>query len=314
MGVLREHGVPSGKGSGSLRRTGQFGAASVQRLGVESATPGDPTHNRDPAHRRDAAGTHRGAPPREPNRAGCRTESEDVAVPDPACEPGMAQHFLAGRSLVKRFGERKALAHVDFGVRSGEVVAIVGPSGSGKTTLLQVVAGVLCPDEGAVVLDGHRVDRLGAARRRELRRSEFGFVFPGGSLFSELTTAENAALPLMLRAAGREQALASAREWLRRLRLDGWERRRPGELSRGQVARVAIARALIHRPKAVFADEPAGGLDERTGSDVWDALLRSAAGAKAAVVMATQDRDLAARADRVVEIRGGRLVGGAMTG
>lgn len=283
MGVLRERGVPGGKGSGA-------------------------------AHRRDAAGVHGVAWPRESNGAGCWAESEDVVGPGPACARGAAQHFLAGRSLVKRRGEREALAHVDFGVRSGEVVAVVGPSGSGKTALLQVMAGIVRPDEGAVVLDGHRVDRLGSARRGELRRSEFGFVLSGGSLLSELTIAENAALPLMLRGTGREQAFASAREWLRRLRLDGWQRRRPGELSRGQVVRVAIARALVHRPRAVFADEPTGGLDERTGCEIWDALLRSAASANAAVVAATRDRDLAARADRVVEIRGGTLVGGAMTG
>ena len=235
-------------------------------------------------------------------------------MPTPACASGMAQYLLAGRSLVKRYGEREALAHVDFGIRSGEVVALVGPSGSGKTTLLQVMAGIVRPDEGAVVLDGHRVDRLGAARRSELRRSEFGFVFPGGLLLPELTTAENTALPLMLRGVDREQALASACEWLHRLRLEGWERRRPGELSYEQVLRVAIARALVHRPKAVFADEPTGGMDERTGSETWDALLRSVTSAEAAVVVATQDRDMAARADRVVEMRGGTLVGGAMTG
>lgn len=252
--------------------------------------------------------------PREPARTARRTESEEVVVTIPEPAPGTAQPFLAGRALVKRYGARNALEHVDFVVRSGEVVAVVGPSGSGKTTLLQVMAGVVQPDEGAVVLDGHRVDRLGEARRSELRRNEFGFVFQDGMLLSELTVVENVALPLVLRGVNRERAVASAREWMHRLRLHGWEQRSPDELSPGQAQHVAIARALVHRPKVVFADEPTAGLDMRTGPETLEALLRSAASTQAAVIVATCDRELAARADRIVDIDGGALVGGAMAG
>ncbi|GAA2816021.1 ABC transporter ATP-binding protein [Saccharopolyspora taberi] len=220
--------------------------------------------------------------------------------------------MLVGRGLVKRYGEHHALAGVDIAITPGEVLAIVGPSGSGKTTLLHVLAGILRPDDGEVVLDGHRIDRLGEAKRSELRRRDFGFVFQNGMLVGELTAEENTALPLLLAGANRAQAMAGAREWLGRLGLAGMETRRPGELSGGQAQRVAIARALAHQPKVIFADEPTGALDSRTGAETMHALLTAAADNRAAVVIVTHDRELAARAGRVVEIRDGRIAPGVV--
>ena len=215
--------------------------------------------------------------------------------------------MLMGRGLVKRYGEHHALAGVGITISPGEVLAIVGPSGSGKTTLLHVLAGILRPDDGEVALDGHRIDRLGEAKRSELRRRDFGFVFQNGMLVAELTAEENTALPLLLAGANRAKAMAGAREWLGRLGLGGMETRRPGELSGGQAQRVAIARALAHQPKVIFADEPTGALDTRTGAETMGALLGAAADNGAAVVVVTHDRELAGRAGRVVEIRDGRI-------
>ncbi|MGW5646732.1 ABC transporter ATP-binding protein [Saccharopolyspora sp. NPDC003752] len=222
--------------------------------------------------------------------------------------------FLVARGLVKNYGSYRALAGVDLAIRTGEVMAIVGPSGSGKTTLLHVLAGILRPDGGEVLLDGHRIDQLGEAKRSALRRHEFGFVFQQGMLVGELTAEENTALPLLLAGANRKQALEGARDWLGRLGLGGLEKRLPGELSGGQAQRVAIARALAHRPKVIFADEPTGALDTRTGEETTQALFAAAAATQAAVVIVTHDRELAAKTGRIVEIRDGLIAGGVMVG
>ncbi|MFC4005323.1 ABC transporter ATP-binding protein [Prauserella oleivorans] len=214
---------------------------------------------------------------------------------------------LSGRGLVKRYGTQYALAGVDIDISPGEAVAIVGPSGSGKTSLLHVLAGILPADDGEVYLAGRRIDSLSEARRSELRRTEFGFVFQSGRLVAELSAEENAALPLLLHGRSRSAALAEARQWLGRLGLAGKESRRPGELSGGEAQRVAIARALGHRPSVIFADEPTGALDTRTGRDTTDALLGAAAETGAAVVIVTHDRDLAESVPRRVAIRDGRV-------
>ena len=212
---------------------------------------------------------------------------------------------LAGRGLVKRYGDVPALAGVDITVRAGDVVAIVGPSGSGKSSLLHVLSGVLPADGGEVFLAGKPITTLGETERSLLRRSAFGFVFQSGLLVAELSAEENAALPLLLAGVPRGDALGAARDWLARLGLEGLERRRPGELSGGQAQRVAIARALVHRPRVVFADEPTGALDTRTGQEMVTSLLDAARRTGAAVVIVTHDQAVAARAERVVELRDG---------
>ncbi|WP_116043135.1 ABC transporter ATP-binding protein [Amycolatopsis palatopharyngis] len=214
---------------------------------------------------------------------------------------------LAGRGLVKRYGNQHALAGVDIDIEVGEAVAIVGPSGSGKTSLLHVLAGILRADSGEIHLAGTRIDQFSETKRSELRRTEFGFVFQSGMLVAELTAEENAALPLLLGGRSRGAALPAAREWLSRLGLSGKAQRRPGELSGGEAQRVAIARALAHRPKVIFADEPTGALDTRTGRDTMDALLGAAAETEAAVVIVTHDRELAESVPRTVTIRDGKI-------
>ena len=214
---------------------------------------------------------------------------------------------LAGRGLTKHYGGVHALDGVDINIRSGEVIAVVGPSGSGKTSLLQVLSGILRPDSGDVFLDGQSVGTLSESARSELRRTAFGFVFQSGMLVAELTAEENAALPLLLSGMPRQQALANARDWLHKLGLDGLAQRRPGELSGGQAQRVAIARALAHRPRVIFADEPTGALDTRTGQEMISALLTAALETDAAVVIVTHDAAIAARAKRRVELSDGRI-------
>ncbi|GAA1250240.1 ABC transporter ATP-binding protein [Prauserella halophila] len=232
----------------------------------------------------------------------------------PPSSENRARPALSGRGLSKRYGTQYALSGVDIDVTPGEAMAIVGPSGSGKSTLLHVLAGILPADDGEVALGGRRIDSLGETKRSELRRTEFGFVFQSGMLVGELSAEENAALPTLLAGTGRREALAGARRWLEHLGLSGKERNRPGELSGGQAQRVAIARALAHRPSVIFADEPTGALDTRTGGETMQALLDAAAGSGAAVVVVTHDRDLAASVPRTVSLRDGRIDADTRTG
>ena len=215
--------------------------------------------------------------------------------------------LLSGRALVKRYGSAYALAGVDIDIAAGEAIAIVGPSGSGKTSLLHVMAGILKADEGAITLGGQRIDQLSETKRSELRRTEFGFVFQSGMLVAELTAEENVALPLLLGGRDRGMAISTARTWLDRLGLAGKEARRPGELSGGEAQRVAIARALAHRPKVIFADEPTGALDTKTGHATISALVDAAQETGAAVIVVTHDREIAAMMPRTVAIRDGKI-------
>ncbi len=225
----------------------------------------------------------------------------------------LAPPAISGRHLVKNYGPHRALAGVDIDVRRGEAVAIVGPSGSGKSTLLHVLAGIVPADAGEVYLAGSRIDELSEARRSELRRSEFGFVFQQGMLVDELTAEENVALPMLLGGTSRAEAMQAARYWLDRLGLAGRHRSMPGELSGGQAQRVAIARALAHRPTVVFADEPTGQLDSRTGAEIMDVLLEICAETNAAILVVTHDQELASRATRSIRIRDGRIESAVLT-
>ncbi|WP_370324081.1 ABC transporter ATP-binding protein [Euzebya sp.] len=229
--------------------------------------------------------------------------------PPPPAPPAGTLPVLAGRGLVKRFGDVAAVAGVDIDAWAGSSVALTGPSGSGKSTLLHLLAGILAPDDGGVWLSGERIDRLGERQRSAIRTRRFGFVFQQGFLLPELSAAENVALPLMLAGTPRRDAVDAARRWFAPLGLQGLERRRPGELSGGQAQRVAIARALVGQPEVLFADEPTAALDTAAGAQTVDLLLRAATEVGAAVVVVTHDPDVADRCDRQLDLRDGRLVG-----
>jgi putative ABC transport system ATP-binding protein len=182
----------------------------------------------------------------------------------------------------------------------------MGPSGSGKSTLLHCLAGILRPDSGEIRFEGQRIDTLGEEERSALRRDHFGFVFQFGQLVPELTAEENVALPLLLGGARRAQALNEAREWFKRLDLEGLEQRRSGELSGGQAQRVALARGLVSRPEVLFADEPTGSLDSLAGEHVMDLLVTASRQQGTTVVLVTHDPRVAAYADREIVVRDGK--------
>lgn len=213
---------------------------------------------------------------------------------------------LSGASLTKNYGRTTVLRRACLAVDRGESVAVMGPSGSGKSTLLYCLSGVMTPEGGDVFFKGVRVNGLSDARRAELRRSEFGFVFQFPGLLPELSAEENVALPLMLAGTGRRNAVSRARELFPALGVDGLERRRPGELSGGQAQRVAIARALIVEPAVVFADEPTGSLDTETGDAVMALLVSTVRDRRAALVLVTHDERVANRCDRITRVVDGR--------
>lgn len=217
-------------------------------------------------------------------------------------------YLVEARDVYKSFGATPALAGATLSVTRGEVLAVMGPSGSGKSTLLHCLAGIFTPDKGEIWFDGERLDQLSDARRTQLRRTAFGFVFQFGQLVPELTVSDNIALPLLLGRVGRKAAYARAGTWLPRLGLDGLGARRTGELSGGQMQRVALARALVAQPKVLFADEPTGSLDTLTGEKVMELLVGMAREEGTTVVLVTHDARVAAYADREVMVRDGRVI------
>lgn len=169
--------------------------------------------------------------------------------------------MLELRDITKSFPQQRVLEGISLTVGDGESVAIMGPSGSGKSTLLHCMSGVLVPDQGEVLFDGHDVAAMSDAERSRLRLEHFGFIFQDGQLLPELTATENVALPQIMRGVARSQAHNDAVDMLTRLGLGAYVDRYPGQLSGGQGQRVAIARALAGPPSVVFADEPTAALD-----------------------------------------------------
>ena len=204
-------------------------------------------------------------------------------------------------------GSVVALDGVSVALPRGSFTAIMGPSGSGKSTFLNVAAGLDRPTSGTVALGDTDLAGLSERRLTILRRKRVGFVFQAYNLLPSLTVAQNIGLPLRLD--GRRLRRAKVREVAARVGLDSRLRHRPAQLSGGQQQRVAIARALVTNPEVVFADEPTGALDTRTGRDVL-ALLRDVVDSDGhTVVMVTHDPVAAAHADRVILLADGHLVG-----
>jgi putative ABC transport system ATP-binding protein len=200
-----------------------------------------------------------------------------------------------------------ALDRVSVGLPPGSFTAIMGPSGSGKSTFLNVAAGLDRPTSGTVALGDSELASLSERKLTILRRERIGFVFQAFNLLPSLTVAQNIGLPLRLD--GRRPRRATVREVAARVGLEKRLRHRPSQLSGGQQQRVAIARALVTRPEVVFADEPTGALDTRTGRGVLSLLRELVDEDMHTVVMVTHDPVAGAHADRVILLADGRLAG-----
>ncbi|MFE5535522.1 ABC transporter ATP-binding protein [Streptomyces sp. NPDC056492] len=201
-----------------------------------------------------------------------------------------------------------ALRGVSFDIRRGELIALRGRSGSGKTTLLNLVGGLDTPTGGRITLDGTDLAALDEPGLLALRRDRIGFVFQSFGLIPVLTAIENVGVPMRLRRIPAKEREERARTLLALVGLADHAEQRPGELSGGQQQRVAVARALANDPDLIIADEPTGQLDLETGRSIME-LLRAVVRSKAVTILvATHDPNLIELADRVVELRDGRIV------
>jgi putative ABC transport system ATP-binding protein len=202
--------------------------------------------------------------------------------------------------------EVAALRGVSVELRRGEFTAIMGPSGSGKSTLMHCLAGLDTVTRGAVFIGGTALTGLSDAGLTKLRRDQVGFVFQQFNLLPTLSAEENILLPLNI--AGRKPDPAWYRQVIETVGLGDRLRHRPSQLSGGQQQRVACARALVSRPEVIFADEPTGNLDSRSGAEILGFLRRSVREFGQTIVMVTHDPNAASYADRVVFLADGRIV------
>ena len=238
-----------------------------------------------------------------------------VMTPDgPSCEaPGAVDAVdavVVARGITRQYGEGDAAVHalqgIDVDLARGRLTAIMGPSGSGKSTLMHILAGLDEPTAGTVTVDGVEITSLKERELTQLRRDKIGFIFQTFNLLPTLTAAENIELPATI--AGRK----GDGGWMDQLvdtvgladRLD----HKPAELSGGQQQRVAVARALVGRPAVLFADEPTGNLDSRTGDEVLGLLRRSVEDMGQTIVMVTHDAHAASIADRLLFLKDGEIV------
>jgi putative ABC transport system ATP-binding protein len=218
--------------------------------------------------------------------------------------------MLEARDVSKRVRspdgtELEILGAVDLCVPRAASAAIVGASGSGKTTLLGLLAGLDQPSSGRIVLDGHVLTDLDEERRARLRRRLVGFVFQSFQLLPALSALENVLLPLELE--GSHDAVTRATDALRAVGLAQRLGHYPAQLSGGEQQRVAIARAFVHQPRVLFADEPTGNLDRRTGAGIIDLLFELNRAQDTTLVLVTHDTHLAARCDALLELVDGRI-------
>jgi putative ABC transport system ATP-binding protein len=235
---------------------------------------------------------------------------EAAAVPAADATDRAPTAVVAARDVTRRYGEGDtavdALRGVTLDVAQEKLTAVMGPSGSGKSTLMHILAALDRPTSGAVWIAGTKLGELNDTEITKLRRKHIGFIFQFFNLLPMLTAEENILLPLTI--AGEKPDDAWREQLLKEVGLADRRTHRPAELSGGQQQRVAIARALVSRPTVVFADEPTGNLDSKTGAEILELLRSSVASLGQTTVMVTHDPRAAAIADRILFLADGLIV------
>ena len=227
----------------------------------------------------------------------------------PQAQAALPLLFLHNVERCYRQGDEDlhVLNGVELGLWPGQSVALVAPSGAGKSTLLHIAGLLEHPDHGDVYIDGRATAILPDTERTRIRRQEIGFVYQSHHLLPEFSALENVMLPQMIRGLARGEAKKRAAELLSYLGLGERLPHRPAELSGGEQQRVAIARAVANAPRILLADEPTGNLDVHTAEHVFQALTQLVRASGLAAIIATHNLDLAARMDRRVTLRDGRV-------
>jgi lipoprotein-releasing system ATP-binding protein len=216
---------------------------------------------------------------------------------------GLAKEYISGPTATS------VLKGVSMQVCAGELVAVVGPSGAGKTTLLYLLGGLARPSSGEVWLGGDPLFQLPDEALSKLRNRRLGFIFQYHHLLTDLDAAANVALPLRVAGLSAGAARERATALLQSIGLSHRLTHKPGELSGGEQQRVAVARALANQPQVLLADEPTGNLDKVNSMAVFDMLKRAAREGGQAVVMVTHNAELARKADRVIRMEDGQILG-----
>ena len=211
-----------------------------------------------------------------------------------------------GKSVTTSDGILHILSSIDLIIKSGESIAIIGESGSGKSTLISLLAGLDTPSSGAIIVNEKQISAMNEDGRATLRNELIGFVFQSFQLLQGLTALENVMLPLEL--CGNKNAKQLATALLNRVGLAHRLTHTPQKLSGGEQQRVALARAFVTRPAILFADEPTGNLDSKTGAHIIDLLFELNQENKTTLILVTHDPSLAARCQRIIKLDSGRIV------
>ncbi|MBU0576039.1 ABC transporter ATP-binding protein [Patescibacteria group bacterium] len=213
----------------------------------------------------------------------------------------VSQHYQIGDITIK------ALDNLSFTIEEGEFVAVMGPSGSGKSTFLQVASMLAEPSSGSIMLKDKDVTHYDEKDRAHLRNKEIGFVFQQFNLLAKTSALENVALPLLYAGDSRTSRYQKAKEMLGKVNLSDRIHNAPNQLSGGQQQRVAIARALVNNPSILFADEPTGNLDSKSGADIKDLFKKLHQEGKT-IIMVTHEKYISKIAKRLITLKDGRIV------